>query len=458
MKLETLPFDQYQRYRLVADALRDVAGERRLRVLEVGGRTGLLAAFLPECDVIGVDVEPPPPRAKARPPFVLGDGARLPFHPESFDAVCALDTLEHVPEDARAAFVDELWTVARSWVVLAGPYHSPEVARAERLLARFLRDKLGQPHRYLEEHRALGLPRRTVVERWLREGGGRVTHVGHGQLERWSALMTLAVYLDANPTLRKLARSVHSVYNRALFASDRGRPVYRHVVVGAFGEAPLPDWSRVLPEPEADSAGARRFEALLGRLDKALVAFDHEREAWGAERHAFREVIATLEADLAGHRAALASAEAERQAALASMRVMERDLEGHRAALAELRLHLEELEAARAEVQAERDAALQSVRVLESDLEGHRHALEVMGRDLEGHRGALSDLRSAAAHESELRTELSANQAKLHTERERLRVARRTIRELRADLMIERAAQAAPQPTSDRPEDRDQPE
>ena len=44
----SLPFDQYQRYRLVADLINQVRPEgRRLRVLDVGGRTGLLKRFLP---------------------------------------------------------------------------------------------------------------------------------------------------------------------------------------------------------------------------------------------------------------------------------------------------------------------------------------------------------------------------------------------------------------------------
>jgi len=44
-----LPFDQYQRYRLVADLFGDRGdGGRPLHVLDVGGGTGLLRRFLPE--------------------------------------------------------------------------------------------------------------------------------------------------------------------------------------------------------------------------------------------------------------------------------------------------------------------------------------------------------------------------------------------------------------------------
>ena len=86
-----LPFDQYQRYRLVMDLLDEVRGDARtLRILDVGGRTALLRSFLPDDEVVLVDVE-----ASDEPGLVLGDGSALPFADGAFDAVLAFDTLEH---------------------------------------------------------------------------------------------------------------------------------------------------------------------------------------------------------------------------------------------------------------------------------------------------------------------------------------------------------------------------
>jgi len=138
-----LPFDQYQRYRLVADLVGAVRPKRgKLRVLDVGGRTAVLRDFLPKDQVWLVDVE-----ASQEPGLVLGDGSALPFQDGAFDLVAAFDTLEHVPPAARQAFVAECARVAGRWVVLAGPYQAPEVDEAETLLQRFLRDKLGLEHR-----------------------------------------------------------------------------------------------------------------------------------------------------------------------------------------------------------------------------------------------------------------------------------------------------------------------
>ena len=179
-----LPFDQLQRYRLVAEIVQQVRGQDEvLDVLDVGGRTGLLRQFLPGDRIAAVDPEPPPPEAPT-PRLVLGTGSALPFADDAFDLVCAFDTLEHVPPDQRQAFVSECVRVARRWVVLAGPYTAPAVDAAEQELARFLREELEFDHRYLREHLENGLPERALTEQWLREGGARWSH---SPTRTWSA-------------------------------------------------------------------------------------------------------------------------------------------------------------------------------------------------------------------------------------------------------------------------------
>ncbi len=109
MNVEQLPFDQYQRYRLVADLLGALRGKHKpLEVLDVGGRTALLRGFLTKDHITLVDIE-----SSAERDLVLGDGTRLPFRDKSFDVVAAFDTLEHVPPQLRTAFVSECARVSR---------------------------------------------------------------------------------------------------------------------------------------------------------------------------------------------------------------------------------------------------------------------------------------------------------------------------------------------------------
>ena len=106
-----LPFDQYQRYRLIADLLElwpRKGRARPLRVLDVGGRTALLRPFLPGAEITLVDVE-----ASQESGLVLGTGSALPFQDGAFDVVCAFDTLEHVPPAGRSDFVRATWACSQ---------------------------------------------------------------------------------------------------------------------------------------------------------------------------------------------------------------------------------------------------------------------------------------------------------------------------------------------------------
>jgi len=301
--LHELPFDQYQRYRLAADLLGTVrAAGTTWDVLDVGGRTGLLRRFLPGDRVALVDLE-----ASGEPGLVLGDGARLPFADRSFDVVTAFDTLEHVPPPVRDAFVAECRRVARRYVAIVGPYRHPEVDEAERLAQVFLREKLKVEHRYLEEHRHHGLPERERVESLLAGSGAAVRSFGHGNLERWLALICLTFYMDYTDELRPVAARFFRFYNKNLYASDHAEPVYRHVVVAALAGAPLPTVDGIL-EPAAMPPGA---VSRMTELAFELALFERAHEWVHAEREEFRKVVSELNKDLAGHKQSLANATAE---------------------------------------------------------------------------------------------------------------------------------------------------
>ncbi|MFM7281996.1 MAG: methyltransferase domain-containing protein, partial [Planctomycetia bacterium] len=401
-----MPFDQYQRYRLVSALVESLRkGSEGLTILDVGGRTALLRQFLPADRITLVDVEP-----SDQPGLVLGDGSALPFADGAFDLVCAFDTLEHVPPQGRERFLSECLRVARRHVAIAGPYQAPEVEEAEVLLQRFLKDKLHVEHRYLEEHRHNGLPDRVVTEETFRGLGARVVSIGHGNVHRWLGLISLSMYLDYTPALQDLAPRLSRFYNGAVFASDTLEPVYRHVVIAAKGGARLPD--AVFPRlPAASQPSTQAIESFA----RELASFDANRDGWEREwkrlervvkglekdrtehklaldelrerKRELESVCATLEEDLAGHRASiedlraeLARFPAEIEAFQATVAALQRDLEQHRELEQRLGSELEALEAERSRLlellASEHAQAEQRARELEADLKGHREALQ----------------------------------------------------------------------------------
>jgi hypothetical protein len=149
------PRDTWERHLIVASA---VAGPGS--VLDVGGRPGELASFLPESHVTALNVD--------EPADVVSDGDRLPFADGSFDLVTSLDVLEHLPRERRRQHLEELVRVARSQVVACCPLGTEAHVEAERELAGWFRSAIGRPHRFLEEHLANGLPTETELRELVR--------------------------------------------------------------------------------------------------------------------------------------------------------------------------------------------------------------------------------------------------------------------------------------------------
>ncbi len=438
-----LPFDQYQRYRIVADLLASLRkGSEPLSILDVGGRTANLRAFLPKDRVYLVDVDP-----SDEPGLVLGDGARLPYKDRAFDVVAAFDTLEHVPPQHRAAFLAECARVAKKWVVVAGPYQSPAVDESERLLQRFLRDKLGVEHRYLDEHRHNGLPDLAESRTALEKSGARTAAIGHGNLERWLPLMCLSLYLDHEPELRSLAKAVFRFYNGELYASDHAEPVYRHALIGAIGGATLPEVIPGLAPARAPAGVLARFDDVIGEL----TAFDRARASWSVERERLWEMTRTLEQDLSGHRESLTAERALRAGTAEVVRTLEVDLSGHRAALAAARDELARTQAAaharEADVQASHAAAELAQAKLAADAALVRAVLAGAEQAREEERALRTrlenDVDRLTAEVLSLSTDLRGHRESLAEERQHLAATRDVLATERADLAGHRAALGA---------------
>ena len=426
-----LPFDQYQRYKLVADLVERVrTGKQPLRILDVGGRTALLRKFLPNDRVELVDVE-----ASDEKDLVLGSGGALPFLDNSFDVVAAFDTLEHVPPEFREDFVRECARVAECHVILAGPYRTPEVDEAEEILVGFMADKLGVKHRYLAEHREYGLPVRAQTEQWLGDAGGRVMSVGHANLDRWLVLMCLELYLDNDPLLRDLAQRFFAFYNRSMYSSDHGDAVYRHAVVASLGDSREPSIEGLFDGPRAPEGAT---QALLG-MGLEVIAFDGEKDAWKPEIKRLEKVIHGLEKNLTGHQKRLADTTedlSEHKSTLTDERSQRTQEAAEQASIIksqgeDLACHQEAL----AELEPELAAQVKVSKELAQDLKGHRAQLIELKADIEAHQLAVSNLEASLLESGQVREREAAAGAQVVEELKGEIAARgKLVKELEASL------------------------
>ncbi len=329
------PFDHYGRYRLAADVVTALRSQRgRLRVLDVGGGPGSLAAFLPADDVVSLDVVVPDGWFSTAPDLVVADGSALPFADAAFDVVVSLDTLEHVPGAKRPAVLTEVLRVARGHALVVCPCATPGVPEADAALREYVRARFGDDFptvTILDEHLGYGHPDPDAVVGTLEAAGAEVRRFGSGRLDRWAPMMVLFFHLlglaDDEPV-----EQVMRWYNATLYRDDLRDPAYRQAFLAAKPGAAGPPLDEVLaavlpsgPSPAPDVPALELVQACLTQpvllqLEEAerlkLVALgqlDGERAAHTAtgaevERLTAELEATTLRADAAEtHAAALAA-------------------------------------------------------------------------------------------------------------------------------------------------------
>jgi hypothetical protein len=238
LALTELPFDQYQRYKVVQEIVRLIKGQRQgeaLKVLDVGGLSHTyegqpflpIARFLPEEEIMVLDVQD-----YYGPNYLRVDEDGLfPLSDASFDVVVSCDTLEHVPPERRPAFLDELLRVARQYVVLAGPFDSEDTRLAEQIFYDLHLRRLGVVQPQLHEHRLYGLPDLQALCADLENQGLYYVEFPSGYLFNWLLMMIIKDYLFSLPNSTTLHTTIDRLYNRHFFASDQRAPAYRHVLV-----------------------------------------------------------------------------------------------------------------------------------------------------------------------------------------------------------------------------------
>ena len=191
MPVEPPPvLNQLLRYEPVVRLLEPLGGGRLLDVGSgsygvarwLGARWAVTAADVSFDDYGGASG---PVRRGARP--VLGSAAELPFVDRAFDAVVALDVLEHLPMEIRDRAIAELVRVTDGRLIVACPTGALALD-ADRQLYEFYRRRDGNVIRWLAEHVEFPMPERDALLGALRPHG-RVGFLRHENARRHLRLM-----------------------------------------------------------------------------------------------------------------------------------------------------------------------------------------------------------------------------------------------------------------------------
>jgi hypothetical protein len=278
--LSTLPFDLYDRYALAAAVQSRVAPHARTLIDiggKIGGEIGHLAwtgDFFPGLAVRALDE-----RKADLPGHLAGRvSGRLPFADRSFDVVLALDVLEHVPSDERAAWLEEVWRISGDLLLLGNPFATPGVAEADRYLFELIRARYGYEHRFLAEHLAHGHPDLEATQDFFRARGAAVAVLPSGGLGAWLLGQTMNAILS-HPEQDESYALANRALNRSVPVRASAPPTYRHLlVVDRRGSDLAAALSDLAPQPGGEVAAVAAVLAGLARARDAAAG----REAEGA--------------------------------------------------------------------------------------------------------------------------------------------------------------------------------
>ena len=398
-ELEGIPFDHYQRYAATA-MLVDALLMPTATVLEVGAnRQRLLASFSPRSKLVFSDLF----EQAGADDFVQADASALPFADARFDAVVALDVIEHMPVHLRAKAAAEMARVAGRLVVIACPLDQPWVHEAEDAANGVWRNYFGEDYPWLEEHKEFGLVAGDQIEQALVESGCMVLRFGQGDTAVWSGLMSAHFVKEAIAEMRPIVASADRLYNHSVFAGDRSEKSYREYFVAVRNKK---DLERIRRSPvltaQPDGAAVALLSALGATLQPIADRIKFAERQWQLAASKVVEGDAKLSAAAAewGHAVALLR-ESEAKQLHASQQWQ---------ATAEL------VHAAEASLEDAREQWAQTVERLKESEAKQLYAAEQWRQTAERFREAETQLEQMRSQHQSLTQRLADTDARLQTE------------------------------------------
>jgi arylsulfatase A-like enzyme/glycosyltransferase involved in cell wall biosynthesis len=226
----TIPFDKYQRYKIIADIINKFRKDNKIfKILDVGaGFEKTLKKFLPDDDIYFFDKDYPP-ELKTRAKFITGDITKVDLS-DSYDFVISIDAYEHISPISREGFINKLIHLSKIATIVAAPFDTPGVREHEVLANEVYKTSHDADYKWLHEHIQNGLPSLPFTLEIIKKSGFKYTVIPNGYLPRWFEMISIFLLTEGMTELSRSMEELNEFYNKKFYLYDNLNPAYRQVI------------------------------------------------------------------------------------------------------------------------------------------------------------------------------------------------------------------------------------
>lgn len=217
----TIPFHQFQRYKMVDFLFEAVLPNNRIStILEVGANEHKnLEKFVKGVNIKYLDLNLPD-KLLSDPAFIKGDATDLKFNDNEFDFIIGLDVLEHIPPSKRVSFLNEIERVSKYGFLISAPFSGKGIEQSEKRIGALFKHLYDNEVLWSKEHSENGLPSLNFIKDHLSNFSGEYLFFEHGSLLLFERLMQMEYLAGQSETLMQYWETVNDYYNQNLIMKD----------------------------------------------------------------------------------------------------------------------------------------------------------------------------------------------------------------------------------------------
>lgn len=234
-----LYFDKYQKYKKAEEIINSLRIDNiPYKILDIGteaNEASILEKFLLKDKVNYIDIRQPV--GSNSEGFLLKDNEDNLFSDNSYDIVIALEVFEHLEEEKKEAFINELNRISKGFFIIGSTFDGELIVEAINRVNSFYRSIYGGDHPELFRKIKLGLPSLEDTKEALNRREINFKIAPHCEIGLWEEMENAKSLLLYEENGIGALRSISSCYNNHVYCRDAGAVNYMNYIICSRNEA-----------------------------------------------------------------------------------------------------------------------------------------------------------------------------------------------------------------------------